>query len=458
MNKKILILFLLLTLTIGAVNASEIDNQSQVQINDGNTIISDSENTFEIDESNYNTYFDSSTGKITNESISGGSTLKLGSLTDKEFYIDRNVTITKINPDDELVNSMIALMKGSDGSTISGIKIINNENTRFTNVLLLNETNSSTITDCFVNSTNQIESNILINSSYGNTIKNSTFIIEQGSLNLVMDKNCNDKNNISQCNFETSIANSIIANDLIKIEKSPKKFEAKFLDVKTPLSNEKVTFKINGVEYRRTTDENGTARIDINLEAGNYTIESVNPKTMQTKSSAITVLPRIVENYDLEKFYRNASHYIVKILDDDGNPVANETVTFNINGVFYNHTTNASGLAKLNINLQPGEYIITAEHKGCKVSNNITVKPVLYADDLTKKYGTPDQFKVKLVDGQGNPLANETVTFNINGVFYERVTGDDGFAKLNIRLQPGEYIITSSYNEANIANKVTVTN
>ena len=96
-------------------------------------------------------------------------------------------------------------------------------------------------------------------------------------------------------------------------------------------------------------------------------------------------------------------------------------------------------------------------YEGCAVANNIKVKHVLHAEDLTKKYGTADQFTVNVVDGQGKPLANATVIFNINGVFYDRVSNATGTAKLNINLMPGEYIITSSFNGENIANKVTVT-
>ena len=84
------------------------------------------------------------------------------------------------------------------------------------------------------------------------------------------------------------------------------------------------------------------------------------------------------------KFYKNASQYTVKLLDDEGNPLANTNVTFNINGVFYTRTTNSSGYAKLNINLDAGDYIITAEYNGCRVSNNITVISILSADDLVK--------------------------------------------------------------------------
>ena len=252
---------------------------------------------------------------------------------------------------------------------------------------------------------------------------------------------------------------TIIGNDITKIYKNDTQYYVTIFDVNNKtLANTTVTFYLNDIHYNRTTDSNGRAKLNINLNPGTYIITAKNTNTTEIRENKIVVLPNIVENNDLEKYFRNNSQYVVKILNGDGTPAkANETVTFNINGVFYNRTTNETGHAKLNINLNPGEYIITAEYKGCKVSNKIKVKSILSAEDLTKKYGTPDQFKAKLVDGEGNPLANTNVTFNINGVFYNRTTDSDGIAKLNIRLMPGEYIITSSYNECYISNKITVT-
>ena len=46
----------------------------------------------------------------------------------------------------------------------------------------------------------------------------------------------------------------------------------------------------------------------------------------------------------------------------------------NINGVFYDRITDNAGIARLNINLMPGEYIITSMYKnGAAISNKITI-------------------------------------------------------------------------------------
>ncbi len=259
---------------------------------------------------------------------------------------------------------------------------------------------------------------------------------------------------------ENTTNSTIYAKDIVKVFRNETQFYATFLDNEgNYLANgTMVTFNINDMSYNRTVGANGLAKMNINLNPGKYLITSINTVTGENVTNNVTVISRIAENRNIIKYYKNDTQFTVKLIGDDGNPVgAGETVTFNINGVFYNRTTDESGIAKLNINLQPGDYVITAEYKGCEASNNITVLQVLSASDLTKKYGTPDQFVATLIDGQGKALAGENVTFNINGVFYNRLTDSNGQAMLNINLMPGEYIITSSYNGTSIANKITVT-
>ena len=139
--------------------------------------------------------------------------------------------------------------------------------------------------------------------------------------------------------------------------------------------------------YTRYVDSEGKAKLNINLQQGKYIITAINPVTGERHANNITVLSLITGNSDLVKYYRNDSQYVVTILGNDGNPAgAGETVTFNINGVFYTRQTNASGQVKLNINLNAGDYIITTEYKGCMVANNIKVLPILSAEDIKMKY------------------------------------------------------------------------
>ena len=249
--------------------------------------------------------------------------------------------------------------------------------------------------------------------------------------------------------------------DIIKVFRNGTQYYATFRDSEGNYlkDGETVRFNIHGVMYdRKVSGDKGLARLNINLEASEYIITAMNSITGDKTANNITVLSRLIENADLVKYFRNASQYTVKVIGDDGKAVGTgENVTFNINGVFYTHQTNTNSIAKLNINLQPSDYIITAEYKGCLVSNNIKVLPTLNATDITMKYRDGTQFKATLVDGQGKPYVGQNVTFNINGVFYNRPTDSTGTAKLNINLMPGEYIITSSHNGSSIANKITIT-
>lgn len=261
----------------------------------------------------------------------------------------------------------------------------------------------------------------------------------------------------TRSNNTVSILSTLLSKDIVKYYRNGTQFYATVLDFKgNPLANTTVTFNINGVFYNKTTDENGTAKLNIWLRPGKYIITIFNLVTGEQAGNNVTVLSKIVENYDLVKYYKNASKFSVKILDSQGYPVEGTIVTFNINGVFYYKETDSNGIASLAINLRPGKYVITTMYGQYDVGNNVTVLPTLQTSDLKMKYLDGSAFNARVVDGQGNPLANQIVTFNVNGVFYNKVTNDEGIASLNIRLMKGEYIITSIYNGFETGNTIKI--
>jgi len=215
------------------------------------------------------------------------------------------------------------------------------------------------------------------------------------------------------------------------------------------------------MNYTRTTGKDGNASIALNLNPDIYNTSVVfkgnNNYTGSFVNNTIEILPTL-EGKDIVKLYRNGTQYNVKILDDNGNPLKNTNVTMNINGVFYVRKTNDEGIATLSINLNPGDYIITVDHPtdSSKISNTIKVLPTLKGEDVNMTLSSRKPYEVKLVDGTGKPQTGKNIRININGVFYNRVTGDDGIARLNINLDPKQYIATAEYEGYMTSNLIVV--
>ena len=255
---------------------------------------------------------------------------------------------------------------------------------------------------------------------------------------------------------------TLTMDNLVKYFNGPQKLMAKLVDgFGNPIANATVYFTINGKVYARITDENGTASIAIRLLPGEYKASALFNGTKDhdkaTANATVTVKSTIFGN-DTTLYFRNGTQYMAKFLDSDGKALANTDVKFNINGVFYTRVTDENGIARLNIRLDPASYIITAYNPvtGEQKANNITVLPRIIAKDLSMKYLDGSTFNAALVDGQGKAISGVNITFNINGVFYHRTTNADGVTKLNIRLMPGEYIITSMYDECWASNKIII--
>ena len=255
---------------------------------------------------------------------------------------------------------------------------------------------------------------------------------------------------------------TLTMDNLVKYFNGPQKLMAKLVDgFGNPIANATVYFTINGKVYARITDENGTASIAIRLLPGEYKASALFNGTKDhdkaTANATVTVKSTIFGN-DTTLYFRNGTQYMAKFLDSDGKALANTDVKFNINGVFYTRVTDENGIARLNIRLDPASYIITAYNPvtGEQKANNITVLPRIIAKDLSMKYLDGSIFNAALVDGQGKAISGVNITFNINGVFYHRTTNAEGVTKLNIRLMPGEYIITSMYDECWASNKIII--
>ena len=225
-----------------------------------------------------------------------------------------------------------------------------------------------------------------------------------------------------------------------------------------PLNNTNVSIKLNNVSYNKTTDEYGAVLLKVDANPGVYLIESVNPKTGEKFEDTIKVLPRIIGNKGFTMYFSSGSSYKVRLRDDHGNFVGeNEVLIVKIANKNYIVKTDKNGYATFKIKLNPNKYTITAEYKGYKVSNKITVKPILTAKNISKKKAKKIKFQAKLLTTKGKVNAGKKITFKIKGKTYIAKTNKKGIATVYLKnLKVGKHNIVVKYASSSIKKVVKI--
>ena len=228
------------------------------------------------------------------------------------------------------------------------------------------------------------------------------------------------------------------------------------------VSNVPLHVTIEGNEYTLITDNEGIAQMDVDLNPGNYTA-FVNMKEdgyyhNASANASVTILST-VEATDLVKLNGTSGQYFAIFCDAEGRMLSSKDVTFKIASKSYTVKTLPNGIVRLNINLNPGRYTITATNPVTKqvAKNSIFIFLRLMENkNLKMYYGAGKYFKVKAYNDDGNVAKNVIVKMNINGVTYKVKTNSKGYASLKIRLNPGKYKITATYKKFTVKNTVTV--
>ncbi|MBQ9024840.1 MAG: hypothetical protein IJ104_01025 [Methanobrevibacter sp.] len=167
--------------------------------------------------------------------------------------------------------------------------------------------------------------------------------------------------------------------------------------------------------------------------------------------------------YDLIKTYGEKDQLEVALYDGK-TALTDRDVRFNVNGKDYIRKTDSDGVARLNINLGPGEYtpLISFSDDDYNLATafaHITIKAQKKATrmegtDVNMIYKDGTQYMCAVYDDVGR--VGGTVTITVNNVNYVREIGADGLARLNINLGPGKYPVNSVFsgNDTHLASSV----
>ena len=237
-------------------------------------------------------------------------------------------------------------------------------------------------------------------------------------------------------------------------------YKVNFLDKNgNKLSYSDVEFKIGNNVYRKTTDLNGMASIDLILNNGNYEVAVTNLNTGEILKDKFTIFGASVKLPNQSTYAFNAN-YIINLTDSNGNPLSNGNVIVQIGSKSDTRTPDANGQLSIPITQKAGTYnvivtnLVTGESKQqtIDVVNRITENA-----DLKMYFGAGKYFKVRVLNDDGSVSgAGKIVTFKINSKTYTAKTDANGYAKLKINLNPKSYTVTTSFNGFKVSNKIVV--
>ena len=232
---------------------------------------------------------------------------------------------------------------------------------------------------------------------------------------------------------------------------------------KKAIPNAKIKISLNDKIYSKTTDKKGTASLSLTLKSGSYSVLTSYDGTSKYASKNVKSTIKIkstIKSTDLKKIYKGTGDYSATFYDKKGKVLKSTTVSFNLNGKTYKVKTSTKGVAKLAINSNPGIYTITNINSKTaeQTKNTITVTPLIIGNkDLTKYYKSTTPFKVKIINSAGKSAGSgKSVSFKINGQTFKKTTDKNGYASININLQPKTYTIKTIYGVSSVSNKITI--
>lgn len=206
----------------------------------------------------------------------------------------------------------------------------------------------------------------------------------------------------------------LIVTKLVKTYGSDEKFECGLYDDKTPLTNKILYITINGRSYQRKTDENGIAKLNINLDVGEYPcyVDFYETDEYNSTNAYTTVIVKSntrMEGIDVNKTASETSVYQCAVYDKDNKRLTHQTVNITVNNVTYNRSLDDEGLARLNIRLnQPGTYPIKAEFPETTIYNSSNVTNTITVSADPKPTPQPARLYPYLTSQGGGKLGQRT--------------------------------------------------
>jgi hypothetical protein len=234
-----------------------------------------------------------------------------------------------------------------------------------------------------------------------------------------------------------------------------------------PISNGTVSITLNGVDKGNVTlDENGTANITFEkLVNGDYELMLAYNGTNDTFGfSVIVPMKTTISCGDITITTVNVNvdgkigkYLSVTLKDELGNVLANKTIQIAIDGKINTVSTDASGVAKLQLNIAKagtytasacflGEDIYSSSFNIAKVNVNKQTPKLTTKNAKYKAKAKTKKLTATFKSASGKAIKGKKVTFTVKGKTYSAKTNAKGVATVKVKItKKGTYKFTAKF-------------
>ena len=224
-------------------------------------------------------------------------------------------------------------------------------------------------------------------------------------------------------------------------------------------ASEEVIFEINGKSIPVKVDGNGSAKIEINYQPGNYSIT-----TTYNNVSIVNyiIIKSTIISSDVVRGYNSDYDYKIQILNSTGKGLNKTHVTVSINGKSSVFVTDESGYITIPFKQLTASQKITVTNPANSEIKTTTINVVSRFSDaknVVMYYFDGSKFQVKVIGDDGKAVGkNQIVVIKLNKKTYKVKTNANGYVILKIQntVKPGSYKLTATYKGQTIKNTVKV--
>ena len=243
------------------------------------------------------------------------------------------------------------------------------------------------------------------------------------------------------------------------------------------IAKQKVTVKINGKTYTKTTNSKGQVKISVKFTSlksykvsASYKGSKIYKKASSSGKINVAKTVTKITAPSVSTLPKVSKTYTVTLKTSTGKALSKQKIDIKINGKTYTKTTSANGKASVSVKLSTEKvYPVTVTYKGTdiykasKTTGKITVSRIvtkLECYNRTFSTNASDNYQIALKDKSGNALSGQKINYSINGESHTGTTDSNGKIKVDIANRSvGSYDVVAKFagdSKYKAASKTTI--